>query len=115
MANLFCSPANPTVGDLITFAAVVKNIGRGIVSIGVILGVGSKVDGFTETWSDKYTLGLSPGEVITLTANNGQRGSSIWTATGGIHQITAHVDDIGRIVQVNTDNSLLVKQLVVKG
>lgn len=112
-ADLLWLPANPNIGDQIVFRAVVKNIGSGSVPIGVILGVGFMVDGFTETWSDNYTLGLAPGESIELNANNGQGGIATWTASRGAHQITAHVDDIGRIDVLNRDNNQLVKPLVI--
>ena len=107
-------PENPIVGDLVTFKAIVKNIGHSAVPIGVILGVGFKVDNYTETWSDNYTLGLAPGEAITLTANNGQSGSSTWTAIAGNHQITAHADDIGRLAELNINNNQLVKSIVIE-
>ncbi len=113
VTDLLWSPENVSAGDLVTFSAVVKNIGRGALPIGVILGVGFKVNDFTETWSDNYTQGLSPGETVTLTANNGQGGNPTWTAVAGTHQITAHVDDIGRIMESNTENNKLSKEIPV--
>jgi AraC-like DNA-binding protein len=113
VTGLSWSPENMAAGDLVTFTAVVKNIGRGAVPIGIILGVGFKVDDFTETWSDNYTLGLSPGESVSLTANTGQGGRSTWAATVGAHRITAHVDDIGRITESDTENNQLIREIVV--
>ncbi|HEX3043135.1 MAG TPA: CARDB domain-containing protein, partial [Bacillota bacterium] len=113
VTGLSWSPADAAAGDPVTFTAMVKNVGRGGVPIGVILGVGFKVDDFTETWSDNYTLGLSPGETVTLTANNGQGGKSTWAATVGTHRITAHVDDIGRISESNLENNQLGVEMLV--
>lgn len=113
VTGLSWSPADVAAGDPVTFTAVVKNVGRGAVPVGVILGVGFRVDDFTETWSDNYTLGLSPGETVTLAANNGQGGRSTWIATAGAHRITAHVDDIGRITESDLENNQLVMAMMV--
>jgi subtilase family serine protease len=67
-----------------------------------------------ETWSDNYTLGLAPGEVAELSANNGQGGIATWQAVSGVHRITAHVDDIGRIDESDRDNNQLAKILKVE-
>jgi hypothetical protein len=88
-------------------------IGKGAVSMGVIPGIGFQVNEVTETWSDNYTLGLAPGEVVELSANNGQGGMATWQAVSGTHRITAHVDDIGRIDQSDRDNNQLVKILSI--
>jgi AraC-like DNA-binding protein/mannose-6-phosphate isomerase-like protein (cupin superfamily) len=113
VTDLLWTPFNPLVGDKVVFKALVKNIGAGSVPMGVILGVGFRVDGFTETWSDNYTLGLAPGESILLHANNGQGGIATWTAIPGSHQISAHADDIGRIEELNKDDNQMVRSLIV--
>ena len=113
VTDLVWEPKHPLAKDKLIFKAVVKNIGTGSVPMGVILGVGFRVDGYTETWSDNYTLGLAPGESILLDANNGQAGISAWNALSGSHQIVAHADDIGRIEELDKDNNQLVKALLV--
>ena len=113
VTDLLWLPTSPIIGDKVIFKAVVNNFGNGAVPIGVILGVGFRVDGFTETWSDNYTLGLAPGESIVLNANNGQGGIATWIASAGTHQIMAHVDDIGRIDVLDKNKNQLDKQLVV--
>ncbi len=113
VTDLVWEPKHPLAKDKLIFKAVVKNIGTGSVPMGVILGVGFRVDGYTETWSDNYTLGLAPGESILLDANNGQAGISTWNALSGSHQIVAHADDIGRIEELDKDNNQLVKALLV--
>jgi AraC-type DNA-binding domain-containing proteins len=114
VTDISWEPEAPAAGDKVIFKAVVKNAGSGSVPIGVILGVGFMVDGFTYTWSDNYTLGLAPGESIVLNANNGQGGISTWTALAGTHQIIAHADDIGRLEEMNKENNQFTKPLIIE-
>ena len=87
-------PEVPKVADEIVFRATIKNIGEGSSPAGRVHRVGFKIDGSeTLLWSDHFSWALEPGESITVDAIWGQNGSDKWTATEGIHTVTAEVND----------------------
>jgi beta-glucanase (GH16 family) len=105
-------PANPTVGQAVTFSAVVKNQGTAATPAGTILGVLFYVDDGTATWSGNYSTSLAPGASVTLTATGGNTAST-WTAVSGTHSVSATADDVNRIVESNENNNSLSTTVTV--
>ena len=114
IADILWSPQNPCEGDDVIFSAVIKNIGTGSTPAGVILGVGFCIGFPTYSWSDNHVLPLAPGESITLPANGGCNGANTWSATAGVHILTAFVDDVCRIKEVTRENNKLTKTFIVE-
>ena len=58
-------------------------------------GVQFQIDGNTSviTWNDKHYGGLKSHQKITLSATGGTNGKNTWTATNGVHTLTAWVND----------------------
>ena len=113
VSSVSMSPANPTVGQNVTFSAVVKNQGTGATPAGVVIGVAFLVDGTEVTWSDNDSTSLAPGASVTLTADNGSSGVATWPATSGSHTLEAYVNDIGRFSESNTSNNTLSESFSV--
>jgi len=113
--DILWSPENPVEGDIVSFSAVIENIGTGSTPAGIITGVGFSIGKPTYCWSDNYILPLAPGESVTLTANGGHGGIPAWHATTGTHKITAFVDDVCRIKEITRENNKLIKTLTVAG
>lgn len=102
------SPNPAFAKNALTFRATVKNQGTGPTPSGVVLGVGFSVDGSANvSWSGSYTTSLSPGASVTLAADGGPTGSSLWIATPGPHTLTATADDINRFPESNENNNSL--------
>jgi hypothetical protein len=101
------SPENVAAGQQATFSATVLNQGTGATPAGVIIGVQFDVDGAEISWSDTDTQSLAAGASVTLTANSGPTGSSVWTATSGPHTITAWVNDVNRFAESDENNNKL--------
>ena len=104
VTDISWSPADPKMGDAVTFSATIKNQGTGSTSAGIINGVSFFVDDTQVSWSDSNTRSIAPGESITVTANGGPN-SSVWNATKGSHTVTAWVDDVDRIKESNEDKN----------
>ena len=82
-------------GDEVRFTATIVNAGDRDVPAGTKLGVQFQIDGNTSviTWNDKHYSGLKSHQKITLSATGGTNGKSTWTATNGVHTLTAWVND----------------------
>jgi Alpha-1,3-glucanase catalytic domain D1/Carbohydrate family 9 binding domain-like/Alpha-1,3-glucanase catalytic domain D2/CARDB/Carbohydrate binding module (family 6) len=120
VTDISWTPANPSVGDAVTFSVVIKNQGTEATPDGVIHGVGFQVDSIPKWyWTDNHTSSLAPGESVTLTVTGGQGGASgtdpAWTALAGVHTITANVDDAGRITESDETNNSFSKSITVLG
>jgi len=107
------TPANPAVGSNVVFRATVRNQGSGATPAGVILGVGFSVNGNLVSWSGSHTASLAPGASLTLAADGGPSGVNYWTATAGVHTVTAHVDDVNRFAEADEDNNLATTNLTI--
>ncbi|MDW8307760.1 MAG: malectin domain-containing carbohydrate-binding protein [Verrucomicrobiales bacterium] len=107
------TPASPAVGSNVVFAATVRNQGSGPTPSGVILGVGFSVNGNLVSWSGTHTASLAPGASVTLTANGGPGGINYWTATAGVHTVTAHVDDVNRFEEADEGNNIATTNLTI--
>jgi len=108
-------PANPVAGDAITMKATIRNQGTGPTPEGVVHGVLFRTDSARMSpgvWSDDCVASIAPGESVTVTANGGSRGAT-WTAIAGTHTVTAHVDDVNRIVESNDQNNILSRTMKV--
>jgi hypothetical protein len=107
------TPANPGVGSNVVFRATVRNQGSGPTPGGVVLGVGFSVNGSLVSWSGSYTTPLAPGASVTLSADGGPGGVNYWTATAGVHTVTAHVDDVNRFAEADESNNIAVTNLTI--
>jgi len=108
------SPSNLFAGTNVVFKATVLNRGSAATPSGVTLGVGFNVDGAgTASWSSGYSSALAPNESVTLTADGGPGGVNYWTATTGVHFVTATVDDINRFPESIEDNNSAVANFTV--
>jgi hypothetical protein len=113
VTDITWSPANPTVGNAVTFSATIKNQGTGPTPAGVINGVAFQIDGAgTTLWSDNNTSSIPAGSSVTVRVNGGTSGS-IWTATSGTHSILAWVDDVNRMAEANENNNQYTKSITV--
>jgi len=113
VTDISWTPASLRAGDQIQFQAAIKNIGVGPTPSGIVHGVAFFVDGTLISWSDTFQGPLAPGESKTLIANNGPKGTALWTATVGPHTITAQVDDVNRITESNEDNNTRKKDSTI--
>ncbi|HXH04848.1 MAG TPA: CARDB domain-containing protein [Candidatus Nitrosotenuis sp.] len=111
LTSLTWTPANPVVGQQVTFSATIKNQGNGASAAGTIHGVSFYVDGKRRTWSDNHTASLAPGASVTVTANGGPTGSATWAATSGSHSIEAFVDAANRTAESNETNNKMAGAL----
>jgi hypothetical protein len=72
------SPIMPKVGDHVIFSATVQNVSASPALVGTVqFAIDSKV----VAWSDNPTLSLAPGQIATVTSNNGPNGTPYWVAT----------------------------------
>jgi hypothetical protein len=97
----FTSPASPVAGQSVTFSCVVKNVGKGNIASGAVIGVGYLIDGVQVSWGTVYGP-LRAGQSITVGTNGGA-----WAATEGSHTFTAVVDDVQRIAESSEANNTL--------
>jgi hypothetical protein len=100
-------------GTNVIFRATVMNQGSAPTPAGITLGVGFLVDGGQVSWSGGYSSALSVNSSVTLTADGGPSGINYWVAAPGVHNVTAHIDDINRFPEGNEDNNVLDKVLTV--
>lgn len=96
VTDITWTPQNPSLGNGVTFRAVVKNQGTAPGAPGT---VAFKVDGTQAAVSASSTASLAPGATVTLTAN------STWSATGGSHKIVAAADNNNITVEVDNYNN----------
>jgi hypothetical protein len=107
------TPDPPFVSNHIVFRATVKNQGTAPTPAGTTLGVGFSVDGSANvSWSGGYSSALAPGASVTLTADGGPTGN-YWTATAGLHTLTATADDINRFPESNESNNAMSAYLAI--
>src|SRR5258706_11418410 len=111
VSNILSTPLSPAPGTPVLFSATVKNEGTVATPAGTIVGVRFEIDGQLVTWSDTSTASLAPGATRTLTANSGPQGTATWLATSGIHRLSAWVDDVNRLADVNRNNNKLTTLL----
>ncbi len=107
------TPADPGVGSNVVFRATVRNQSSGPTPAGVILGVGFSVNGNLVSWSGSHTTSLPAGGSVTLSADGGPGGVNYWTATAGVHTVTAHVDDVNRFAEAIEDNNIATTNLTI--
>lgn len=82
-------------GDLLTFEAVVRNVGT--AATGNIVGVAFLIDGQQITFGN--TSAMAAGETRTV------RAVTSWRAVAGRHRLTAVVDDINRYPELSETNN----------
>jgi hypothetical protein len=111
VSNITWSPANPAPGQATSFSATITNLGKATKPAGTINGVRFEVDGLFVTWSDNNAVALAPGASVTVTATSGPSGSATWNATSGRHTITAWVDDVNRVAELDENNNRVTAQL----
>ena len=100
-------PAQPKVGEVLSFEALVENIGTEPTEEGVTIGVKFAVAGRVVAWCDNVKRTLAPGETVCAVANSGPDGRGTWVATSGTYFVNAHADDVNRIVESNENNNQL--------
>jgi hypothetical protein len=113
VTNISWSPSFPSNAQAITFAATIKNNGTVATQAGIVHGVRFEIDNQLVTWSDNSTASLAPGASRTVTANFGPTGSATWTATSGKHRLSAWVDDVNRLPDVDRNNNKLTTLIPV--
>ncbi len=113
VTDIATSPTAPLTGNAVTFSAVVKNQGTGSTPAGTIIGVSFFVNDIQVSWSDNTTSSLAAGASVTVTANGGPSGSSTWTAVTGNHNVTAWVDDVNRMTELDENNNKYSESLAV--
>ena len=111
VTNIMSTSSNAGVGTPLTFSATIKNEGNVATPAGTILGVRFEIDGQLVTWSDTNTQALAPGESRTLTANSGTHGVATWPFDGLAHRLSAWVDDVNRLPDVNRNNNKVTTRL----
>ncbi len=99
------TPAQPKVGEEITFSATIKNSGTAASPAGITHGVAFFVDDQFVSWADTFNKSLAPGQSITLASNNGPKGKKSFSATPGAHTVRAVVDDVNRINESDENNN----------
>lgn len=99
--SVAATPAQPRVGDAVTFQARVRNRGVTDTPAGAIIGVSYWVDGGYAAWGSQ-TAQLAPGQTLLLTTLSGP-----WTATAGVSRLAALVDDVNRIAEADETNNKL--------
>lgn len=114
VTDISWNPAIPATGNAVTFSATIKNQGTGATTANVINGVSFLVDGTQVSWSDNNTSSIAPGNSITVTANGGVSGTT-WSATPGSHTVTAWVDDVNRIAELDENNNKYSKTISIGG
>ena len=93
------TPPNPAPGQMVSFGAVVRNLGPAATPSGVPVGVGYLVDGAFHTWGS--VIGpLAPGASVTIGTQGGT-----WNATAGNHTVTAAIDDVNRFAEADENNN----------
>jgi subtilase family serine protease len=113
VTNIAWSPSFPSSGNQMSFSATIKNNGTVATQAGIIHGVRFEIDGNLVTWSDNNTQALAPGASRTVTANFGPAGSATWPATSGKHKLSAWVDDVNRLPDVDRSNNKLTTLIPV--
>ncbi|HEY3668339.1 MAG TPA: CARDB domain-containing protein [Polyangiaceae bacterium] len=112
VTNILSSPRNPSPGTPVTFSATVKNEGTVATPAGTIVGVRFEIDGQLVSWSDNSTASLAPGASRTVTASSGPQGSATWTFATGTNRLSAWVDDVNRLPDVNRNNNKVTTRLL---
>lgn len=110
--SVSAAPANPAPGQPVTFSATVQNQGAVATPDSTVVGVGFYVNGGGSTSWVTYPK-LQPGQIVTLTANDGPGGSPFWTATTGTHALVAIVDDANRISEAAENNNSTMMPLFI--
>ena len=116
VTNVSWTPANPVVGNEVTFSATIRNQGTAATPAGTKLGVAFFVNGTQVNWADTFTSSLPAGAVTVVTANSGTSGKASWTAsttTAGAHAVRAFVIDQQLIPESNTTNNNLTASMTV--
>lgn len=97
------SPRTPAAGDQVIFRAVVRNVGTDPTPV-VEHGVAFLVDGTKVSSSAGDTSSLAAGAQRRYTADRGPTAST-WLAAPGVHSVTAWVDDLGHIGEIDDQNN----------
>lgn len=113
VSDVSWEPANPKVGDKVSFKATIKNIGK-FASPAMTHGVAFRVNGKIVSWFDRRKQPIASGESLHIIANSGPKGNKIWFAKPGEFKITAHVDDQDRFREENELNNKRTQTLTVK-
>jgi hypothetical protein len=112
VVGVSASPANPAPGQQVLFTATVKNQGSQATPSGTIIGLGFYLDnGPVTSWASVSQL--LPGQTATLPARQGATGSPYWTATAGMHNLVAFVDDTNGVPESVETNNWKALPLVV--
>ncbi|MEU9430999.1 CARDB domain-containing protein [Streptomyces sp. NPDC048252] len=102
VASITTSPANPAVGQAVSFTVAVHNRGISAAPAGSV----------TRVQAGSTTLNGTTGQVAPdATVNVAINGT--WTATAGGATITATADATGAVAETNENNNVLTKSLVV--
>ncbi|MCU0452559.1 MAG: glycoside hydrolase family 3 C-terminal domain-containing protein [Bacteroidetes bacterium] len=107
-------PAYPQTGQRVTFVATVRNVGAAATAASVPLKVSFRVDDALVAWSETPVGSIAPGGMIQVCATAGPNGPPEWTAAGEwTHQLSAVVDDNGRVDEGDEGNNGLGRTLSV--
>ncbi|MFF1444926.1 CARDB domain-containing protein [Streptomyces sp. NPDC058295] len=102
VASITTNPANPAVGQAVSFTVAVRNRGISAAPAGSV----------TRVQAGSTTLAGTAGQVAPdATVNVAISGT--WTATAGGATLTATADATGVVAETNENNNVLTKSLVV--
>jgi subtilase family serine protease len=106
VTDITYSPTSPTIGNAVTFSAVIKNQGTAVGTAGI---VAFQVDDTQVATSANSTSSIAAGGTLTITA------TGTWTATNGTHTLTAVVDNSNTTVESNESNNSYSEGLTIGG
>ena len=107
-------PLAPAAGDLVGFRAVVTNHSTAPVPSGVNVRVSFAIDGVPFAWRSVATGPLTNGTIIAFLSDKGTGGAK-WSAVAGAHTLTATVDDLSAVAELNETNNVFEAPLPVTG
>lgn len=111
-------PGQLTAGQPATLGALVTNVGDTATPTGAVIGVGFLLDdaavGAQVAWCST-DVGLAPGASVQLDTASAPMTSGPWVPTvDGLHQLTAHVDDLNRIPEYDDANNRLTVDVDIR-
>ncbi|HEY9061867.1 MAG TPA: CARDB domain-containing protein, partial [Pseudobacteroides sp.] len=113
VTEIILDPPNPVVGEKVTLKAKVRNISENPVSISNDCKVGFKIDDSDILYWANMPSKLKPGEkaIVTGYIDDSNR---TWDAEEGEHKITAIVDALDNIREMDENNNVLSRNIIVK-
>ena len=96
VADIAWEPANPSVGDTVTFTVEIKNRGEG-----------NALGSLVRYYKDDDAFSYDTDEVDGIIADGTAKETFSWIADSGVHTFTAKADDNQEVVESNESNNEL--------